>query len=58
MDRLMLGPDLWKDLEKLVTKVQANLKEAKYHQKNYADKKTKDKYYKIGDHVYLKVKSK
>ena len=28
MDRLMLGPDLLKDLKQLVTKFQVNLKEA------------------------------
>ena len=54
----MLGPDLLKDLEKIVTKVQANLKEAQDHHKSYTDKKIKDKYYQIGDHVYLKVKAK
>ena len=54
----MLGPDLLKDLEQLVTKVQVNLKEAQDCQKSYADKKRKDKYYQIGDHVYLKVKAK
>ena len=58
VDRLMLGPDLLKDLEQLVTKVQVNLKEEKDHQKIYADKKRKDKYYQIGDHLYLKVKPK
>ena len=58
MDRLMLGPDLLKDLEQLVTKVQENLKEAQDLQKSYADKKRKDKYYQISDHVYLKLKSK
>ena len=41
----MLGPDLLKDLEKLVTKVQVNLKEAKDHQEIYVDKKRKEKYY-------------
>ena len=56
MDRLMLGPDLLKDLEQLVTKVQMNLKEAQDHHKMYADKKRKDKDYQIGDHVHLKVK--
>ena len=30
----------------------------KYHQKSYADKKRKDKYYQIDKHVYLKVKAK
>ena len=58
MDRLMLGPDLLKDLEKLVTKVQLNLKEAQDHQKIYVDNKRKDKDYQISDHVYLKVKEK
>ena len=54
----MLGPDLLKDLEQLVTKVQVNLNEAQDHQESYTDKKIKDKYYQIGDHVYLKVKEK
>ena len=39
----MLGTELLKDLEQLVTKVQLNLKEALDHQKNYTDKKRKDK---------------
>ena len=54
----MLGFDLLKELEQLVTKVQVNLKEAQDHPKSYMDKKRKDKYYQIGDHVYLKVKEK
>ena len=35
-----------------------NLKEAQYFYKSYTDKKRKDKYFQIGDHVYLKVKEK
>ena len=58
MDRLMLGPELLKELEQMVTKVQVNLKEAQDHKKIYAHKKIKDKHYQIGDNVYLKVKSK
>ena len=54
----MLGPNLLKELEQLVTKVQHNLKEEQDHKKSYMDKKRKDKYYQIGDHVYLKVKEK
>ena len=38
--------------------VQGNLKEAQDCQKSYADKKRKDKYYQVGEHVYLKVKEK
>ena len=54
----MLGPELLKDSEQLVTKVQLNLKEAQAHQKIYVDKKRKDKDYQIGEHVYLKLKLK
>ena len=57
MDQLMLGPDLLMDLEQLVTKVQVNLKEAQDYQKIYVDRKRKGKDF-LGDHVYLKVKSK
>ena len=39
----MLGLDLLKDLEQLVTKVQVNLKETQDHQKIYTDKKKKIK---------------
>ena len=56
VDELMLGPALLKDLEHFATKVQVNLKEAQYCEKSYVDKKRKDKYYQIGDHVYLEVK--
>ena len=58
MDRLMLGPHFLMNLEQLVTNVQVNLKEAQDCQKSYADNKRKDKYYHIGDHVYLKLKAK
>ena len=42
----------------MVTKVQVNLKEAQDRQPIYVDRKRKDKEFQIGDHVYLKVKSK
>ena len=58
IERLMLGPDLLKDLEQLVTKVKQNLKEAQDCRKSYADKKRKDKYFQVDEHVYLKVKEK
>ena len=54
----MLGPDLLMELEQLVTKVQVNLKEVQDYQKSYADRKRKYKDFQIGNHVYLKVKSK
>ena len=58
VDRFMLGLHLLLDMEELVTKVQGNFKEAQDRQKSYADKKRKDKYYQVGEHVYLKVKAK
>ena len=54
----MLGYYLLMYLEHLVTKVQLNLKEAQDRQKSYAGWKIKYKDFQIGDHVYLKVKSK
>ena len=58
MDRLILGPDLLKDLENMVNMVKQNLKEAQDQQKNYVDKLYRDKDYKVGEHVYLKFKAK
>ena len=54
----MLGPDLLMELEQLVTKVQVNLKKHKTTKKVTWIKKGKININKIGDHVYLKVKSK
>ena len=58
VDPIMFVSDLLMDLEQLFTKVQVNLKEAQDRQKSYTSQKRKDKYYQIGDHVYLKVKEK
>ena len=43
VDQLMLGPDLLKELEQFVTKVQLNLKEAHDRHKICMDNKRKDK---------------
>ena len=58
VDRIILGHDLFMDLEELVTKVHLNLKEAQDHHKSYANWKGKDKYFQVRDDVYLKVKDK
>ena len=55
VDMLMLGPNLLKDLEQLSTKVEHNIKEVQECQKNYADKKIKDKHYQINEPIYLKL---
>ena len=41
IDKLMLGPDLLKELELTVKQVQSNLKTAQDRQKSYADLKRK-----------------
>ena len=56
VDRIMLGTELLKDLENVVNRVKQNLKEAQDQKNHYYDKFHKDKEYKVGDHVYLKVK--
>ena len=47
-----------KTLESIKMKDMIKELEAKYLLNTYADKKRKDKYFQIGDHVYLKVKAK
>ena len=59
MDRLMIGLDLLKDLENLVSRVNKNLKEDQDRQKIYTDMFHIDKEYKVGRHVlYLNVNGK
>ena len=45
VDRLMLGPEILKDLENLVNQVKNRLKEEKYQKKCYDDKFHRDKEY-------------
>jgi hypothetical protein len=45
------------EMEKMVKMVQRNLKEAEDQQKSYADLKRRHQEFKIGDHVFLKVKA-
>eukprot|EP00253_Pinus_taeda_P026800 PITA_26800 len=46
-DRLMLGPEMLKDMEELVKKFHSNLKAAQDRQKNFANKKRRFKEYKV-----------
>jgi len=52
----MVGLELLQEMEKMVRKVQKNLKEAQDRQKSYVDQKRRDLEFQVGDHVYLKVK--
>jgi hypothetical protein len=45
------------EMERMVKRVQQNLKEAQDRQKSYADLKRRHQEFQIGEHVYLKVKA-
>jgi hypothetical protein len=55
-DRVVLGPELLKDMEDQVVKIKQNLKVAQDRQKVYADKNGTAKEFKVGEHLILKVK--
>jgi hypothetical protein len=51
----VFGPEVLKDAEKQVQMVHESLKVAQSRQKSYADKRSRDLSFEIGDFVYLKV---
>eukprot|EP00253_Pinus_taeda_P003664 PITA_03664 len=57
-DRLMLGPEMLKEMEEMVKRVQANLKIAQDRQKSFADWKRNFKEYQVGEHVYVRIRAK
>jgi hypothetical protein len=58
VDRITLGPELLKEMEHAMVKIRQNLKVAQDRQKSYADSKRTHREFKVGDHVYLRVKPK
>ena len=58
VNRVVLGPDLLKEMEQEVVKIQQNLKATHDRQKSYADKHRVNMDFSVGDHVYLRVKAK
>eukprot|EP00253_Pinus_taeda_P036010 PITA_36010 len=54
-DKLMLGPEMLKEMEEMVKKVRSSLKAAQHRQKNFADRKRKFKEYQVSDHVYVEL---
>ena len=58
MNRVVIGPELLKEMEQEVVKIRQNLKTAQDRQKIYADKHRMNREFSIGDHVYLRVKEK
>ena len=57
VNRIVLGPELLKEMEKEVVKIRKNLKVAQDRQKSYADKHRVNREFSVGDHVYLRVRA-
>jgi hypothetical protein len=56
-DRVVVGPELLKEMEDQMIKIKQNLKAAQDRQKSYADSNRTHREFKVGDHVFLKVKT-
>jgi hypothetical protein len=56
-DRAVVGPEFLKDMEDQMIKIKHNLKTAQDRHKSYADKNITHQEFKVGDHVFLKVKT-
>jgi hypothetical protein len=57
-ERVVVGPYLLKEMEEKMTKIKHNLKAPQDRKKIYADKNKVFRYFKVGHHVFLKVKEK
>ena len=58
VNRVVLGPELLKEMEQEVVKIRKNLKVAQDRQKIYVDKHRMNRKFSVGDHVYLRVRAK
>jgi hypothetical protein len=56
VDMTVVGPELLREMEDQMTKIKQNLKAAQDKQKIYVDKNKTHREFKVGDHVFLKVK--
>jgi hypothetical protein len=54
-EKVIFGPDLDKEAEAIVRRIQDNLKAAKSHQETYANKRRQPLEFKVGNHVDLRV---
>jgi hypothetical protein len=54
----VVGPKLLREMEEKMVKIKQNLKAAQNMQKSYANKGITHRDFKVGDHVFLKVKAK
>ena len=53
----MVGPDFLREMEEKMIKIKKNLKASQERQKIYVDKGRNHREFKVGDHVFLKVKA-
>ena len=58
VDRLVLGPELLKEMEEIVKQVQGNLKIAQDRQISQESLKINPKEFQVGEHVFIKVRPK
>jgi hypothetical protein len=56
-NRTVVGPDLLREMEEKMLKIKQNLKASQDRKKSYADRGRTHKEFKVGDHVFLKVKA-
>jgi hypothetical protein len=56
-DRAVIGSNLLREMEEKMLKIKQNLKASQDRQKIYADKGRTHGEFKVGDHVFLKVKA-
>ena len=56
VNKVVIGPELLKEMEKKVVKIKQNLKAAQDRQKIYANKHRVNREFSVGDHVYLRVR--
>jgi hypothetical protein len=56
-DREVVGPDFLREMEEQMIKIKKNLKATQDRKKIYVDKGKTHREFKMGDHVFVKVKS-
>ena len=56
-DRAVVGPELLKEMEDQMIRIKQNLKATQDRQKSCADKNRTHREFKVGDHVFLKLKT-
>ena len=57
VNRIVLGPELLKEMEQEVSNIRQNLKATQDRQKNYVDNHRVHRELCDGDHVYLRVRA-